>query len=72
MVRTELVGRKRELALLGGWLEEALAGEPRLVVCSGEPGIGKTRLAEELGLLAKAKRVPTAWGRGVESDGAPP
>jgi DNA-binding CsgD family transcriptional regulator len=72
VVRTELVGRERELALLGGWLEEALTGEPRLVVCSGEPGIGKTRLAEELALLARAKRVPTAWGRGVESDGAPP
>jgi len=72
VVRTELVGRDGELALLGGWLGEAVAGNPRLVLCSGEPGIGKTRLAEELGLLAKAKCVPTVWGRGVESEGAPP
>jgi DNA-binding CsgD family transcriptional regulator len=72
VVRTELVGRDVELALLGGWLDEAVAGNPRLVLCSGEPGIGKTRLAEELGRLAKSRRVPTRWGRGVESEGAPP
>ncbi len=72
MVRTELVGRDRELSLLEGWLAEAVAGSPRLVMCSGEPGIGKTRMAEELALLATAKHVPSAWGRGVESEGAPP
>ena len=72
MVRTELVGRDAELALLGGWLDEAVAGNPRLVLCSGEPGIGKTRLAEELGRLAQSRSVPTRWGHGVESAGAPP
>ncbi|WP_188111351.1 helix-turn-helix transcriptional regulator [Nocardioides antri] len=66
------MGRDRELALLDGWLDEALAGNPRVVLCSGEPGIGKTRLAEELAQLARARRVPAAWGRGVESEGAPP
>jgi DNA-binding CsgD family transcriptional regulator len=72
VVRTELVGREGELAFLGDCLEAALTGEPRLVVCRGEPGIGKTRLAEELESLATAKGVPAVWGRAVESDGAPP
>ncbi|MBA2581059.1 MAG: AAA family ATPase [Thermoleophilaceae bacterium] len=72
MVRTELVGRERELTALARCLEASLGGEPRLVVCRGEPGIGKTRLAEELASLATAKGVPAVWGRGVESDGAPP
>ena len=43
-----------------------------MVVCRGEPGIGKTRLAEEIASQATAKGVPAVWGRGVESDGAPP
>ncbi|CAN5228316.1 AAA family ATPase [soil metagenome] len=72
MVRTVFVGRERELAVLGDCLEAALTGKPRLVVCRGEPGIGKTRLAEELAVRATARRVPAVWGRAVESDGAPP
>ena len=72
MVRTELVGRQHELTVLDACLEAALAGDPRLMVCRGEPGIGKTRLAEELVTAATAKGVPAVWGRGVEADGAPP
>lgn len=48
LIRTELVGRDREMAALRDSLEDALRGHPRLVLCRGEPGIGKTRLAEEL------------------------
>lgn len=70
--RTELVGREVELTVLGEFLEAALGGEPRLVLCRGEPGIGKTRLAQELAAQATEKGVPAVWGRGVESDGAPP
>jgi hypothetical protein len=43
-----LAGRDRELGTLRRWLAEALAGHGRLVVLTGPPGIGKTRLAEEL------------------------
>jgi predicted ATPase len=43
-----LVGRDRELSLLLGCLDEAQRGGAGLVVCVGEPGIGKSRLAEEL------------------------
>jgi DNA-binding CsgD family transcriptional regulator len=41
-------------------------------MCHGEPGIGKTRLAEELVARARTKDVSTVWGRAVETDGAPP
>ena len=71
-MRTELVGRQHELTVLDECLEAALAGDPRLMVCRGEPGIGKTRLAEELVSAATAKGVPAVWGRGVEAEGAPP
>jgi class 3 adenylate cyclase/tetratricopeptide (TPR) repeat protein len=45
---TPFVGRDRELEeLLDAWGETA-AGEGRVVLLSGEPGIGKSRLAHEL------------------------
>lgn len=60
----ELVGRDRELALLAECLAEALAGRPRIVLYRGEPGIGKTRLSEELAALAAADGVPVAGAAG--------
>jgi predicted ATPase len=44
-----MVGRDRELARVMLLLDDALAGGGRLVLCTGEAGIGKTRLAEEAG-----------------------
>ncbi len=41
-----LVGREPELAQLHGWLDKALNGERQIVFVTGEPGIGKTTLAE--------------------------
>jgi DNA-binding CsgD family transcriptional regulator/tetratricopeptide (TPR) repeat protein len=71
-MRIELVGRERELASLVEHLESALAASLRVVLCWGEPGIGKTRMAEELTGLAATRGVPAAWGRAAESSGAPP
>jgi class 3 adenylate cyclase len=45
---TPLVGRKEELALLQRRWDEALAGEGQVVLLSGEPGIGKSRLTRAL------------------------
>jgi predicted ATPase len=72
MTRGALVGREREVDALAGWLDAAVAGEPRLVLCGGEPGVGKTRLAEELAELAGVRQLPVLWGRAVEADGSPP
>ncbi|TWP53978.1 AAA family ATPase [Lentzea tibetensis] len=66
-----MVGRRHELDALAAWLDGARAGAGRLVLCSGEPGIGKTRLAQELAGLALAGGTAVAWGRCVETEGAP-
>jgi predicted ATPase len=67
-----LAGRDRELAVLRQWRAEALAGRGRLVVLTGPPGIGKTRLAEELADGARRAGQRVLWGRAVEEQGAPP
>jgi len=67
-----LAGRDRELAVLLQWRAEALAGHGRLVVLTGPPGIGKTRLAEELADGARRTGQRVLWGRAVEEHGAPP
>ena len=66
-----IVGRERELERLGSWLDAARAGSGRLVLCVGEAGIGKTRLAQEFAGTALATGVAVAWGRCVETEGAP-
>lgn len=71
-MRTELVGRERELATLVEHLESALAADPRVVLSRGEPGIGKARMAEELTGLVATRGVPVAWGSAMESSGALP
>ena len=67
-----LAGRDPELAALRRGLAEALGGHGRLVVLSGPPGIGKTRLAEELADSARQAGQRVLWGRAVEDQGAPP
>ncbi len=45
---TPLVGREREVALLLKSWEEAKAGHGQVILLSGEPGMGKSRLLEVL------------------------
>ena len=71
-MRTSFVGRDRELAVLEECLASALVGRPRLVLCRGEPGIGKTRLVEELSSVAESADAVVVWGRAPEAAGAPP
>ena len=65
------VGRERELAELAGGLHDALAGRGRLFLLGGEPGIGKSRLAEELIAHARARGARVLVGRCWEAGGAP-
>jgi predicted ATPase len=46
--RTPLVGRDEELAMLERRWQQAKTGEGGVVLLSGEPGIGKSRLAQTL------------------------
>jgi tetratricopeptide (TPR) repeat protein len=66
------VGRERETARLRAALDDALAGRGRLVVLAGEQGIGKTRMAMEVGDEARRRGAVTLWGRCYEREGAPP
>jgi DNA-binding CsgD family transcriptional regulator len=68
----ELVGREAELAVLTDSLAAALDGHPQVVVCEGEAGIGKTRLAQELVGVAELRGVLWVWGSAAETPGAPP
>ncbi len=70
--RGELAGREQELAELRGRRAAALAGHGALALVTGPPGIGKTRLAEELVSQARQDGQRVLWGRGVEDHGAPP
>ena len=67
--RGAFVGREAELNELLAGLEAAVAGRGRLFLVSGEPGIGKSRLADELiarGRLSRCPRSsPGAAGRRV-------
>jgi len=65
------VGREPELAALTAGLDQVLAGSGRVFLVSGEPGIGKTRLAEELAVHAEARGARVLVGRCWEAGGAP-
>src|SRR5262245_16441037 len=49
-----LVGRAAELEAITSALEMVASGHGQLLVLVGEPGVGKTRLAQEITLLAQA------------------
>src|SRR5215472_302841 len=65
------VGRERELGELRHALGEVRSGHGRVLLISGEPGIGKTRLANEASNLAQGQGIRTVWGRSWAGGGAP-
>lgn len=65
------VGRERELEELLARLEGALAGRGSLCLIVGEPGIGKSRLTEELVSRARERGAQVLVGRCWEAGGAP-
>ena len=67
----DLLGRHAELAFLRGALAEVRAGSARLVALSGDPGIGKTRLARELLQDAAADGFAVRIARCFEGDSTP-
>jgi DNA-binding CsgD family transcriptional regulator len=70
--RTPFVGRERELSFLVERLEAAKQGNGGVVLVSGEPGVGKTRLLLEFALSAEARGWTVLSGRAYDSEGMPP
>ncbi|HET6319896.1 MAG TPA: AAA family ATPase, partial [Chloroflexota bacterium] len=58
-----LIGRERALARVLRAIEDASAGRGRLILLTGEPGIGKTRLAQEAVLEADRRGFLILIGR---------
>jgi DNA-binding winged helix-turn-helix (wHTH) protein len=65
-----LVGRRDSLQRLEAALSRCLAGKGSVCVLIGEPGIGKTRLAEALEQTARQRNATAVWGR--YQPGSPP
>jgi hypothetical protein len=65
------VGREAERAEIRAALARAAAGQGGLILLVGEPGIGKTRLADEASDDARGLGFEVVWGRCWEGE-APP
>jgi len=70
--RTPFIGRQRELDALTVYLDAAGNGWGGVFLIAGEPGIGKTRLAEQLAGRAHDRGMRVLWGRCHEDGPAPP
>ena len=66
------VGRTRELRAVGDALDAVPSREAPLLVVSGEPGIGKTRVLMELGQLARRRSFNVFHGSATELESAVP
>ncbi|WP_414638408.1 helix-turn-helix transcriptional regulator [Actinophytocola sp.] len=62
-----LVARDREMSRLRAAFDQAAAGTPAAVLISGDAGVGKTRLTEELAALARAKDALALTGRCLDA-----
>ena len=69
--RFPLVGRTDDVAALRTDLASARAGRGRVALVAGEPGVGKTRLVEEIANEAAEAGAIVVWGRCYEGRGAP-
>jgi len=67
-----IVGRDIERADVLRGLDEAMAGHGSIVLIGGEPGIGKTRLTQELVAAARQRGCLSLVGHCYEGEGAPP
>lgn len=57
------VSRERELGELRSSLADVIDGHGPLFLLSGGPGIGKTRVAEEISNDASERGMRAVWGR---------
>ena len=66
VVSPVFIGRRDEIAALGGLLDRATAKDPAFALIGGEAGVGKTRLLRELTTLAADQGCCVLTGQCVE------
>lgn len=69
--RTPLLGRAAEVEFAQGLLEDAIAGVPRVLIVTGEPGIGKSRLLREIRTMARGEQFEIGAGRAFDQVALP-
>ena len=73
ILKAELVGREEEIARMQRALAQARGGQRRVLFISGEPGIGKSRLAREFTHWGEGRQQATVlWGYCYEMSGLLP
>jgi tetratricopeptide (TPR) repeat protein len=72
LARGRLIGRRGEVDRLRGLWSEALAGQCVLALVSGEPGVGKTRLAREVVAAARLSGATVLSGGCYEYEATTP
>ena len=68
---TPLVGREDEREVIRTCLDRARAGQGGVLFIGGEPGVGKTRLAEECLALGQEREMLSLVGHAYEERGEP-
>ena len=68
---SEFVDRLREMDQLEATLSESMAGQGRMIMLAGEPGIGKTRTAQELASLTETRGRKGSLGLELRRRGCP-
>jgi tetratricopeptide (TPR) repeat protein/predicted Ser/Thr protein kinase len=69
--RGRLIGRKRELQAARAQWKQALAGQRQVLLISGEPGVGKSRLVRELVTQAQVSGGRALMGASYAEGGVP-
>ena len=67
-----IVGRQRELTLVMSHYEAAKGGHAHALLLAGEPGIGKTRLLDEIAVRTAQQGAVVLRGGASEAEGMPP
>jgi predicted ATPase len=67
-----LVGRESQFEIAGVFLDGLVAGRGGVLLVTGEPGIGKSRFAEEIVVAAASRGVRVARVTSWQDPGAPP
>ncbi len=65
--RSTLIGRQVERAVVQQWVDRPV-GDPQLLLVIGDPGIGKSRLLEEVALQLQRKGARVLAGKAFEAE----